>query len=121
MIILGKHRRRLRGFIEWGVAGRWVYRLHPCGGPRMTMPTKVSTAAYVLQHLRFRAGLLAAGLALTVPLWGCDLFHKDFDIAVGNRMANTVSIFSNGGKIGDGGSNQTPTLTVAQTPSGRTA
>ena len=87
----------------------------------MTMPTKVSSAAYVLQHLRFRACLLAAGLALTVPLFGCGLFHKDFDIAVGNRMANTVSVFSNGGKIGDVGSNQTATFTVEETPIGRTA
>ena len=87
----------------------------------MTTPTKVSSAAYVLQHLRFRACLLAAALALTVPLFGCGLFHKDFDIAVGNRMANTVSVFSNGGRIGDVGSNQTATFTVEETPIGRTA
>jgi len=87
----------------------------------MTTPTKVSSAAYVLLHLRFRACLLAAGLALTVPLFGCGLFHKDFDIAVGNRMASTVSIFSNGGKIGDVGSNQTAAFTVEETPIGRTA
>ena len=51
----------------------------------MTTPSKASSAAYVLQRLRFRACLLAAGLALAVPLVGCDLFHSDFDIAVGNR------------------------------------
>src|SRR6185503_19766579 len=67
---------------------RQVYRLHPWVGPNMTTPAKVSSAAYALQHLRFRAWLLAAGLVLAVPLFGCGLFHSDFDIAVGNRMAN---------------------------------
>jgi len=86
----------------------------------MTTPAKVSSAAYALQHLRFRAWLLAAGLVLAVPLFGCGLFHSDFDIAVGNRMANTVSIFSNGGKIGDVGSNSTATFTVEETPIGHT-
>jgi Viral BACON domain len=86
----------------------------------MTTPAKVSSAAYVLQRLRFRACLLAAGLVLAVPLFGCGLFHSDFDIAVGNRMANTVSIFSNGGKIGDVGSNSTATFTVEETPIGHT-
>ena len=86
----------------------------------MTTPAKASSAAYVLQRLRFRACLLAAGLALAVPLVGCDLFHSDFDIAVGNRTANTVSIFANGGKIGDVGSNLTATFTVEETPIGRT-
>ena len=85
----------------------------------MTTPTKTSSAAYVLQHLRFRTCLLAVGLVLTAPLLGCGLFHSDFDIAVGNRMANTVSIFSNGGKIGDVGSNSTATFTVEETPIGR--
>ena len=87
----------------------------------MTTPSGVSSAAYVLQRLRFRASLLAAVLALAVPLLGCGLFHSDFDIAVGNRMANTVSIFSNGGKLGDVGSNLTATFTVEETPIGRTA
>jgi len=84
----------------------------------MTTPAKVSSAAYALQHLRFRAWLLAAGLVLAVPLFGCGLFHSDFDIAVGNRMANTVSVFANGGKIGDVGSNSTATFTVEETPIG---
>ena len=86
----------------------------------MTTPAKVSSAAYALQHLRFRAWLLAAGLVLAVPLFGCGLFHSDFDIAVGNRMANTVSVFANGGKIGDVGSNSTATFTVEETPIGHT-
>ena len=86
----------------------------------MTTPAKPSSAAYVLQRLRFSACLLAAGLALAVPLVGCDLFHSDFDIAVGNRTANTVSIFANGGKIGEVGSNLTATFTVEETPIGRT-
>ena len=87
----------------------------------MTMPAKASNAAYILQRLRFRACLLAAGLALAVPLAGCDLFHSDFDIAVGNRTANPVSIFTNGGKIGEVGSNSTATFTVEETPVGRTS
>ena len=86
----------------------------------MTTP-KASSAAYVLQRRRFRACLLAGGLVLAVPLFGCGLFHSDFDIAVGNRMANPVSIFSNGGKLGDVGSNQTATFTVEETPIGHTA
>ncbi len=86
----------------------------------MTSPAKASSAAYVVQRLRFRACLLAAGLALAVSLVGCDLFHSDFDIAVGNRTANTVSIFANGGKIGDVGSNLTASFTVEETPIGRT-
>jgi hypothetical protein len=87
----------------------------------MTTPAKASNAAYVLQRLRFRACLLAAGMALAVPLVGCDLFHSDFDVAVGNRTANPVSIFANGGKLGDVGSNLTATFTVEETPIGRTA
>lgn len=89
----------------------------------MTTPAKASSTAYVyvLQRLRFRACLVAAGLALAVPLGGCDLFHSDFDIAVGNRTANTVSIFANGGKIGDVGSNLTATFTVEETPIGASA
>ena len=89
-------------------------------GPSMTTPAKPSSAAYVLQRLRFRACLLAAGLALAVPLVGCDLFHSDFDVAVGNRTASPVSFFVNGGKIGDVGSNLTATFTVEETPMGRT-
>ena len=85
----------------------------------MTTPTKASSAACVLQRLRFSACLLAAGLALAVPLVGCNLFHADFDIAVGNRTGNTVSVFANGGKIGDVGSNLTATFTVEETPIGR--
>jgi hypothetical protein len=80
----------------------------------MTTPVKPSSVASVLQRLRLSACLLAAGLALTVPLAGCDLFHTDFDVAAGNRTANTVSIFANGGKIGDVGSNQTATFTLEE-------
>jgi hypothetical protein len=87
----------------------------------MTTPAKVSSAAYVLQRLRFRACLVAAGLLLAVPLFGCGLFHSDFDIAVGNRTANPVSFFADGGKLGDVGSNQTATFTVEETPIGHTA
>ena len=86
----------------------------------MTTSAKASSAAYVPQRLRFRACLLAAGLVLAVPLLGCGLFHSDFDIAVGNRTANPVSFFANGGKLGDVGSNQTATFTVEETPIGHT-
>jgi hypothetical protein len=86
----------------------------------MTTPAKPSSAAYVQQRPRFSACLLAAGLALAVPLAGCDLFHSDFDVAVGNRTANTVSIFASGGKIGEVGSNLTATFTVEESSIGRT-
>ena len=88
--------------------------------PDMDAPAKPSSAAYVLQRLRFGTCLLAAGLALAGPLAGCDLFHSDFDIAVGNRTGSTVSIFANGGKIGEVGSNLTASLTVEESPTGRT-
>ena len=87
----------------------------------MTTPAKASSTTYILQRLRFRAFLVAAGLALALPLGGCDLFHSDFDVAVGNRTANTVSIFANGGKLGDVGSNLTATFTVEETPIGASA
>ena len=87
----------------------------------MTTPAKASSAVYVLQRFLFSAFLLAAGLPLAVPLVGCNLFHADFDVAVGNRTANTVSIFANGGKIGDVDSNLTATFTVEETPVSRNA
>jgi hypothetical protein len=86
----------------------------------MTTPVTASSGACLLQHLWLRASLLAAGLALAVPLAGCDFFKSDFDIAVGNRTASTVSFFANGAKLGDVGSNGTATFTVEETPIGRT-
>src|SRR5262245_47792752 len=86
----------------------------------MTTPSRPSSLACVLQRLRSRARLLAAGLALVLPLAGCGLFHRDFDIAVGNRTASPVSIFANGEKVGDVGSNATATFTVEEHPLGRT-
>ena len=86
----------------------------------MTTPAKPSSAPSVLQRLRFSTCLLAAGLALAVPLAACNLFHSDFDIAVGNRTANTVSVFGNGEKIGEVGSNLTTTFTLEESPTGRT-
>jgi hypothetical protein len=65
--------------------------------------------------------LLACGLTIAVSVAGCGLFHTDFDIAVGNRTANTVSVFVNGGKIGELGSNQTAAFTVEEPETGRTA
>jgi hypothetical protein len=85
----------------------------------MTTPAKASSAACVLQRFLFSACVLAAGLPLAVPLVGCNLFHADFDIAIGNRTANAVSIFVNGGKIGDVGSNLTASFTVEETPISR--
>ena len=84
----------------------------------MATPAKPSSAAYVLQQLRFTTCLLAAGLA--VPLAACDMFHSDFDIAVGNRTASTVSVFANGEKIGEVGSNQTTPFTLEESPTGHT-
>jgi len=60
--------------------------------------------------------LLAA--VLTLALAGCNLFHSDFPIAVGNRMANTVSVFANGQNVGEVGSNLTATFAVEQSVSG---
>jgi hypothetical protein len=87
----------------------------------MTTPAKPSSAASVLQHLRFSTCLLAAGLALVTALAACNLFHADFDIAVGNRTANTVSVFANGGKVGEVGSNQTARFTLREEPTGSVA
>jgi hypothetical protein len=86
----------------------------------MTTPARPSSAACVLQRLRFSTCLLAAGLALSIALAACGLFHSDFDIAVGNRTANTVSVFANGEKIGEVSSNLTTTFTVEESPTGRT-
>jgi BACON domain-containing protein len=85
-------------------------------GPSMTTPAKPSSVVCVLQLLRFRACLLVAGLALVLPLVGCGFFHNEFDVAVGNRTSNPVSIFANGGKIGDLGSNSTASFSVEETP-----
>jgi len=68
-----------------------------------------------------KTSLLVTALMLAVSLAGCDLTHSDFDIAVGNRTANTVSVFANGEKVGDVGSNLTATFTVEETPIGRSA
>src|SRR5262245_19143150 len=86
----------------------------------MTTPARPSSAASVLQRPRFSACLLAAGLALALPLAACGIFHSDFDIAVGNRTANAVSVLANGAKIGEVGSNQTITLTLEESPTGHT-
>src|SRR5262245_62715596 len=69
---------------------------------------------------RFRTCLIASASTLAVSLAGCGLFHTDFDIAVGNRTANPVSVFVNGGKIGELGSNQTAAFTVEEPETGRT-
>jgi hypothetical protein len=56
-----------------------------------------------------------------MSLAGCSLFHSDFPIAVGNRTANTVSVFANGKEIGTVGSNLTAAFTVEESPTGQTA
>jgi hypothetical protein len=61
--------------------------------------------------------LLAAVLTLA-PLAACNLFHADFPVAVGNRMPDTVSLFANGQKVGDVGSNLTATFAIEQSLSG---
>ena len=71
-----------------------------------------------MQRLRLRRCRLAAALALAVPLAGCGLFHSEFPIAVGNRTANTVSVFANGERIGEVGSNSTATFTLEESPTG---
>ncbi len=86
----------------------------------MTKPAKPSSASYVLRRPRFRTSLLAAGLALAVPLAACGIFHSDFDMAVGNRTASTVSVFANGQKIGELGSNLTTSFTLEESPTGHT-
>jgi hypothetical protein len=86
----------------------------------MTTPAGRSSAADVPQRMRFNTRLLAAGLALAVPLAACGLFHSDFDIAVGNRSANTVSVLVNGAKIGEVGSNASMTFTLEESPTGKT-
>ena len=86
----------------------------------MTTPAKPSSASYVLRRPRFRTCLLAAGLALAVPLAACGVFHSDFDMAVGNRTASTVSVFANGQKIGELGSNLTTSFTLEESPTGHT-
>ena len=86
----------------------------------MTTPAKPSSAACVLQRLRLSACLLVAELALALPLAGCDFFHNEFDVAVGNRTANPISIFANGGKIGDLGSNSTGSFSLKENPIPRT-
>jgi hypothetical protein len=77
----------------------------------MTMSATPSCTSGVVRRLWFIGCLLAAVLAL-VPLAGCDLFHSGFPVAVGNRTANTVSVFANGQRIGDVGSNLVATFSV---------
>jgi len=48
------------------------------------------------------------------------MFHTDFDMAVGNRTASTVSVFANGQKIGELGSNLTTSFTLEESPTGHT-
>src|SRR5262249_45230869 len=79
----------------------------------MTTSVTASSAGHVVPRHGFTRCLLAAVLTLA-PLAGCGLFHSDFPIAVGNRMANTVSVFANGQKVGEVGSNLTATFAIEQ-------
>jgi hypothetical protein len=83
----------------------------------MTTSVTPSSADNVVPRHGFIRRLLAAVLTLA-PLAGCGLFHSDFPIAVGNRMANTVSVFANGQKVGEVGSNLTATFAIEQSLSG---
>jgi BACON domain-containing protein len=67
-----------------------------------------------------RLFLLTAGLAIAVLLSGCHIFPNDFPVAVGNRTASTVTVFANGGPIGEIGSNQTATFNIDLSPIGKT-
>jgi len=67
-----------------------------------------------------RLFLLTAGLAIAVLLAGCHIFPNDFPVAVGNRTASTVTVFANGGPIGEIGSNQTATFNIDLSPIGKT-
>jgi len=82
----------------------------------MTTSVTPSSAGHVMPRHGFIRCLLAAVLTLA-PLAGCGLFHSDFAIAVGNRMANTVSVFANGQQVGEVGSNQTATFSIEQSVS----
>lgn len=62
----------------------------------------------------------AAGLAIAVLLAGCDVFPDDFPIAVGNRTASTVTVFANGERLGEVGSNQTATFVIDLSATGKT-
>ena len=77
----------------------------------MTMSATPSCTSGVVRRLWFIGCLLAAVLALA-PLAGCDLFHSGFPVAIGNRTANTVSVFANGQRIGDVGSNLVATFSL---------
>ena len=64
-----------------------------------------------------RLSRLAAGLASAMWLAGCS---ADFPVAVGNRTASTVTVFANGAKVGEVGSNQTAKFTIDLAPTGKT-
>jgi len=70
--------------------------------------------------MKRRLSLVAAGLAIAVLLAGCHIFPNDFPVAVGNRTASTVTVFANGGPIGEIGSNQTATFNIDLSPIGKT-
>src|SRR5262245_48890009 len=70
--------------------------------------------------MKTRLSPLAAGLGIAALVAGCDVFPDDFHVAVGNRTASTVTVFSNGEQIGEVGSNQTATFTIELSPTGKT-
>ena len=81
-------------------------------GPAATQ----SRASCVVRRLGVIRCLLVAVLALALA--ACDLFHSDFAIAVGNRTANAVSVFVDGRRIGDVGSNMTGTFAIEESLTG---
>ena len=70
--------------------------------------------------MKRRLSPLAVELAIAVLLAGCHVFPDDFPVAVGNRTASTVTVFANGEKLGEVGSNQTATFSVDLSPTGKT-
>jgi hypothetical protein len=71
--------------------------------------------------MKRRLSRIAAALSIAVLLAGCHIFPDDFPVAVGNRTASTVTVFANGGAIGEVGSNQTATFSIDLSPIGKTA
>jgi hypothetical protein len=112
--------RRDEYLLEMLLGARWFNGSTVCndaGASTMTTSVTPSSAGHVVPRHGFIRCLLAAVLTLA-PLAGCGLFHSDFPIAVGNRMANTVSVFANGQKVGEVGSNLTATFAIEQSLSG---
>ena len=58
-----------------------------------------------------RASGIIGGLAALVILSGCS--HADFEVAIGNRTADTIKVFANGTEMGDVGAGKTASFNVS--------